>query len=75
MLERLYQYRILVPLALVLGFAPFYPEPHIVGKFRMMGNGTLIRPLDIFDLCWHAWPLAFLGFRVGVDLGRRLGGK
>ena len=75
MLKKLYDYRILAPLALILGFAPFYPEPHLTGKFRMLVNGTLTRPLDIFDLFWHAWPVALLGFKIGIDLGRRLGKK
>lgn len=41
--------------ALVLGLAPFFPEPHLVEKTRMLINGTLVKPLDIFDLIWHAW--------------------
>ena len=47
----------LVPLiagAIFLGLAPFFPEPHLVEKIRMLINGTLTRPLDIFDLCMHA---------------------
>jgi len=47
-------------LGLVLGFSPFLPEPHIVEKLRMLGQGTLTRPLDIFDLLYHAVPLAIL---------------
>ncbi len=41
--------------ALVLGLAPFFPEPHLVEKTRMLINGTLVKPLDMFDLLWHAW--------------------
>ncbi len=75
MLHKLLDYRILIPLAVFLGFGPFYPEPHLVGKFRLLAAGQLTRPVDIFDLFWHAWPLALLGFRIGRDLGRRLGNK
>ncbi|MCB1877462.1 MAG: hypothetical protein KDH88_15930 [Chromatiales bacterium] len=39
--------------ALLLGLAPFVPEPHLVEKIRMLGNGTLSKPLDIFDLFLH----------------------
>jgi hypothetical protein len=46
--------------ALTLGLAPFFPEPHIVEKLRMLWKGTLVRPLDIFDLCMHAAPWALL---------------
>lgn len=47
-------------LGLVLGFSPFVPEPHVVEKLRMLGQGTLAAPLDIFDLIYHALPLALL---------------
>lgn len=69
----LMDYRILVPLALFLGLAPFYPQPHLVEKLRMLAAGTLKRPIDIFDLFWHAWPIALLLWKVGADLLRRAG--
>ncbi len=49
-----------IVIALLLGFAPFFPEPHIVEKIRMLVNGQLRRPLDIFDLFWHTWPFVLL---------------
>lgn len=61
-------YKILIPIALLLGFAPFYPEPHIVEKLRMLLAGTLKRPIDIFDLIWHAWPFALLAYRIMQDI-------
>ncbi len=61
-------YRILIPLVLLLGFAPFFPQPHIVEKVRMLMAGTLKRPIDIFDLFWHAWPFALLAVRIVRDL-------
>jgi hypothetical protein len=61
-------YRFLIPVALFLGFAPFYPQPHIVEKIRMLMAGTLKRPIDIFDLFWHAWPFALLLYRVILDI-------
>ncbi|MBU5637286.1 RND transporter [Geomonas sp. Red69] len=65
-------YGTLIPIALLLGFAPFVPEPHLFGKVRMLLSGTLVRPLDVFDLFWHAWPFALLACRVVADLrGRR----
>lgn len=47
----------LVVFAAGMGLAPFMPEPHLVEKLRMLGQGTLVRPLDIFDLAMHATPL------------------
>lgn len=41
-------------LGLALGFAPFYPEPHLWQKLKMLADGTLTRPIDIFDLFFHA---------------------
>ncbi|MDD3619709.1 MAG: RND transporter [Desulfobulbaceae bacterium] len=53
-------FAILVAAALFIGLAPIYPEPHVVEKFRMLVNGTLRRPIDIFDLFFHLFPLILL---------------
>ena len=47
----------LLPVAVVLGLAPFRPEPNLVEKMRMLVHGQLTRPLDIFDLLMHGTPL------------------
>lgn len=49
-----------VSVALTLGLAPFTPEPHLFEKLRMLAQGTLVRPIDIFDLLLHAGPWLFL---------------
>jgi hypothetical protein len=54
----------LVAIALWLAVAPVVPEPHLVEKLRMLTQGTLIRPIDIFDLLLHSVPLALLGLRL-----------
>ena len=57
----------LIPLviaALVLGLTPFSPEPHLLEKTRMLLQGTLQRPLDIFDLIMHAAPTLLLVLRM-----------
>jgi hypothetical protein len=54
-------------LALVAGWlavAPIWPEPHLVEKLRMLFAGTLVRPLDMFDLLLHTTPLLLLAWRV-----------
>lgn len=56
----------LIPLAILatfLALAPFQPEPHLWEKLKMLTAGTLVRPLDIFDLLWHATPLVLLVVR------------
>jgi hypothetical protein len=49
---------------LFLGGAPFVPEPHLFEKIRMVGQGTLTKPLDIFDLLYHASPLILLVVKI-----------
>lgn len=46
--------------ALTLGLAPFFPEPHIWEKLKMLVAGRLSRPVDIFDLLLHSAPWALL---------------
>lgn len=70
-MKNLLDYQFLIPLVLLLGFAPFYPQPHIVEKLRMLLAGTLKKPIDIFDLFWHAWPFVLLAYRIFRDIGQQ----
>ncbi|RLD21601.1 MAG: hypothetical protein DRI71_08695 [Bacteroidetes bacterium] len=49
--------------SLTLGLAPFYPEPHIIGKVQwLMGGAVGMQPMDWFDLVLHGTPwLLFFG--------------
>lgn len=51
---------IIAILALTLGLAPFLPEPHVWEKLRMLMQGTLVKPVDIFDLVMHGAPWLLL---------------
>lgn len=53
-------YAVLLPLTILMLLAPFHPMPHVVEKLLMLKNGTLHRPIDIFDLFFHLTPLAIL---------------
>lgn len=53
-----------VILALTLGLSPFIPEPHLIEKLRWLVQGELVRPLDIFDLLFHATPWILLGMKL-----------
>lgn len=55
---------LLIAIALWLAVAPVVPEPHLVEKLRMLSQGTLTQPLDIFDLLLHSVPLVLLGVRL-----------
>lgn len=50
--------------ALTLGLAPFTPEPHIWEKLKMLADGSLSRPIDIFDLLLHGAPWLLLGLKL-----------
>jgi len=54
----------LVIIALTLGLAPFAPEPHVWEKLKMLAAGTLVRPVDIFDLLMHGLPWVLLGLKL-----------
>ncbi len=49
-------YRVIIPLAVLMLLAPFRPMPHVLEKLNMLMNGTLSRPVDIFDLLFHLIP-------------------
>jgi hypothetical protein len=54
----------LVIAAVLLGLAPFAPEPHLWQKLKMLSAGTLSRPIDIFDLFMHGTPAVLLAIRL-----------
>lgn len=64
-------YMLLVPLALFLALAPFTPEPHLWEKLKMLFAGTLVRPIDIFDLFLHGTPLVILLLKLSLDARRK----
>lgn len=55
---------LIVAVAAWMAMAPIVPEPHLVEKLRMLSQGTLRRPLDIFDLLWHLAPLVVLALKL-----------
>jgi hypothetical protein len=55
---------VLVVLCLGLGLAPFFEEPHLVEKTRLLVTGELTRPIDVFDLIWHLWPFVLVSLKL-----------
>jgi len=60
---------LVILLALTLGLAPFRP-PHIVEKLQMLSRGTLVSPMDWFDLVLHAAPWVLLMLKAAVSVRR-----
>ena len=60
----------LAVLAVWMLIAPLSPEPHVVEKIRLLSQGQLTRPLDIFDLLMHSTPMVLLLIRL-VRLKRK----
>lgn len=53
-------YTLLIFFTVFMLLAPFRPMPHVVEKLLMLKDGGLHRPIDIFDLFYHLFPLILL---------------
>lgn len=53
-------YSMLILATIFLGLAPFSPQPHAFEKIAMLVDGSLQRPIDIFDLLMHISPAILL---------------
>ncbi len=67
--------RISWPIVLILcatiGLSPYFPEPHLWEKLKMLFAGTLAAPIDIFDLAMHGAPFALLLAKAARDLRKK----
>ena len=63
---------VVIILCATLGLAPFTP-PHVVEKVTMLVNGTLVRPIDWFDLLFHGTPWLLLVLKLAAAVRRRSG--
>jgi hypothetical protein len=59
-------YPLLIAAAVFMLGAPFVPEPHLLEKARMLAEGRLTRPLDVFDALWHLAPAVLLGLKLAL---------
>jgi len=55
---------LLIAAAVLLAVMPVVPEPHLLQKMNMLVDGVSLRPLDIFDLFWHSWPMLWIVLRL-----------
>jgi len=54
----------LLIVAVFFAIAPIRPQPHLFEKLDMLMQGTLTRPIDIFDLFLHSFPLVLLAIKL-----------
>jgi len=54
----------LVVVAIVMAVLPFNATPHLFEKLGMLVDGSLQRPIDIFDLFMHGTPAVLLIVRL-----------
>ena len=57
-------YSVLIIFTVMMLLAPVKPMPHVVEKILMLKNGMLHRPIDIFDLFFHLFPLILLILKI-----------
>jgi len=62
---------IIILFCLTLGLAPFTP-PHLYEKIIMLKKGALIRPIDWFDLFFHAVPWLILLLKIIITARNNL---
>ena len=60
-MEVINNWKIMLLLCLILGLAPYFPEPHILGKVKwILGGATGMKPMDWFDVLLHGFPFVLL---------------
>lgn len=60
----------LIVVSVLLLLAPYRPMPHVIEKLLLLKNGTLTKPMDIFDLIFHLFPTLLLIIKIIRHLGR-----
>lgn len=60
-MELINNWKIVLLLCLTLGLAPYFPEPHILGKVKWILGGAMgMKPMDWFDVLLHGFPFVLL---------------
>ena len=67
-------WKLILLLCLTLGLAPYFPEPHIVGKIRwIVGGANGMKLLDWFDTSLHGFPFVLLIRLIAIKLLKKNG--
>jgi hypothetical protein len=58
--------------SVTLGLAPFFPEPHIVGKIKWIAGGAVgMQAQDWFDFAMHGAPFVMLIISIVLNIKSR----
>ncbi len=70
------KYLLTILACLTLGLAPFFPEPHILGKLRWIAGGAKGMTLvDWFDTLQHGAPWLVLIYFIITDALQKVSAK
>jgi len=62
-------WKFVVLLCLTLGLAPFFPEPHILGKLKwILGGARGMQFIDWFDVFLHGFPFVLLIWIIALKI-------
>ena len=62
-------WKFVVLLCLTLGLAPFFPEPHILGKLKwILGGARGMQLIDWFDVFLHGFPFVLLIWIIALKI-------
>ncbi|WP_179336058.1 hypothetical protein [Winogradskyella costae] len=65
-MKLLNDWKLVILLCLTLGLAPFFPEPHLLGKIQWIVGGAIGMTIrDWFDILFHGFPFILL-FRLVI---------
>ncbi len=70
-----FSWTMLAVVTLLLGLAPFVPEPHIWEKLKMLAAGELTRGIDILDLLMHGAPFVLLALKGAREVRKAQSGE
>ena len=60
-MEIINNWKLVIVLCLTLGLAPFFPEPHLLGKIRwIIGGANGMQLMDWLDALFHGFPYLLL---------------
>lgn len=71
-MEILNNWKLIILLCLTLGLAPFFPEPHLLGKLKWIAGGAKgMQFMDWFDVLLHGFPFVLLLRKIVISLFKK----